>query len=364
MPAKAGIHDALSSGPENRKDSAPRLSDFTYDLPPGRIATSPARPRDSAKLLHISETLRDHTVRDLPSLLRAGDLLVVNDTRVIPAQLSAMRGGAAIGITLDKPQADGAWLVLLRNAKRVKPGDTLTIDDFFAADVIAVHEGGTATLRFNHEGAAFEKALKRTGALALPPYIPRSEGITESDGADYQTMFAEHDGAVAAPTAGLHFTPELLEALAARGISTTRVTLHVGAGTFLPVRSENLHEHKMHAERGFLSAAAAAQINQTRAAGGRIIPIGTTALRLIESATDEHGIIHPFAGETDIFILPGYKFKISDLLFTNFHLPHSTLLMLVSAFAGTQRIREAYRHAIGTEYRFYSYGDACLLERA
>jgi len=343
---------------------AAKLSDFDYDLPPDRIATSPARPRDSAKLLHVSSTFRDHTVRDLPSLLRPGDLLVVNDTRVIQAQLSAMRGGASIGITLDKPQADGAWQVLLRNARRVKPGDTLTIDETFSADVVAVHDGGTASLRFNLAGAAFQGALQRTGALALPPYIARPDGITATDREDYQTMFAEHDGAVAAPTAGLHFTPALLDALQVREIGITRVTLHVGAGTFLPVRTENLADHKMHAERGFLSAAAAAEINQTRAAGGRIIPIGTTALRLIESATDADGIIHPFAGETDVFILPGYKFKIADLLFTNFHLPHSTLLMLVSAFAGIERIREAYKYAIGAEYRFYSYGDACLLERA
>jgi S-adenosylmethionine:tRNA ribosyltransferase-isomerase len=341
-----------------------KLSDFDYELPPDRIATSPARPRDSAKLLHVSSTLRDYTVRDLPSLLRPGDLLVVNDTRVIPAQLSAMRGDAHIGITLDKPQADGAWLVLLRNARRVKPGDTLTIDADFSAIVIAVDEGGTATLRFNLAGAAFQNALQRTGALALPPYIARPEGVTANDSDDYQTMFAEHDGAVAAPTAGLHFTPALLDALQAQEIGIARVTLHVGAGTFLPVRTENVADHKMHAERGFLSAAAAARINQTRASGGRIIPIGTTALRLIESATDADGIIHPFAGETDIFILPGYKFKIADLLFTNFHLPHSTLLMLVSAFSGMERIRAAYRHAIGANYRFYSYGDACLLERA
>jgi S-adenosylmethionine:tRNA ribosyltransferase-isomerase len=341
-----------------------KLSEFDYDLPPDRIAASPARPRDSARLLHVSETLHDHVVSDLPSLLRPGDLLVVNDTRVIPAQLSAMRGDAHIGITLDKPQVDGTWLVLLRNARRVKPGDTLTIDEFFSADVIAVHEGGAATLRFNVEGTAFQSALQRTGALALPPYIARPEGVTARDSDDYQTMFAEHDGAVAAPTAGLHFTPALLDSLQERQIGITRVTLHVGAGTFLPVRTENLHEHKMHAERGFLTAAAAARINQTRAADGRIIPIGTTALRLIESATDSRGIIHEFAGETDIFILPGYKFKIADLLFTNFHLPHSTLLMLVSAFAGTERIREAYQYAIGEKYRFYSYGDACLLERA
>jgi S-adenosylmethionine:tRNA ribosyltransferase-isomerase len=341
-----------------------KLSDFSYELPPERIATAPARPRDSAKLLHIGERLRDHIIRDLPSLLRAGDLLVVNDTRVIPAQLAAMRGGANIGITLDKPVGDGAWLVLLRNAKRVKAGDMLRIDEAFAAEVLAVYEGGTAALRFNVEGEAFHEALQRTGALALPPYIARPEGVTARDSSDYQTMFAEHDGAVAAPTAGLHFTPELLAALQARNIGIVRVTLHVGAGTFLPVRVENVLDHKMHAERGFLSAIAAARINETRGAGGRIIPIGTTALRLIESAADADGIVHEFAGETDIFITPGYRFKVADLLFTNFHLPHSTLLMLVSAFAGMERIRAAYEYAIGAKYRFYSYGDACLLERA
>jgi S-adenosylmethionine:tRNA ribosyltransferase-isomerase len=341
-----------------------KLADFGYDLPAERIATAPARPRDSAKLLHVGEGLRDHVVRDLPGLLRAGDLLVVNDTKVIPAQLSAKRGDAHIGITLDKPGADGTWLVLLRNARRVRAGDTLSIDEGFLADVVAVHEGGTAALRFNVEGAAFSDALRRNGALALPPYIARPEGVTEADAADYQTMFAEHEGAVAAPTAGLHFTPALLDAFQAEKIGIARVTLHVGAGTFLPVRVENVMEHKMHAERGFISAAVAAQINETRANGGRIIPVGTTALRLLESAADEGGAVHQFAGETEIFIVPGYKFKVADLLFTNFHLPHSTLLMLVSAFAGMQRIRSAYAYAIREGYRFYSYGDACLLERA
>jgi S-adenosylmethionine:tRNA ribosyltransferase-isomerase len=341
-----------------------KLSDFDYKLPPEHIATAPARPRDSAKLLHVGETLRDYTVRDLPSLLRPGDLLVVNDTRVIPAQLSARRGEAHIGITLDKPRADGSWVVLLRNARRVKPGDTLEIDKDFSANVMAVYDGGMAALHFNVEGAAFQDALHRTGALALPPYIARPDGGTENDSTDYQTMFAEHDGAVAAPTAGLHFTPALLEALQAREIGLARVTLHVGAGTFLPVRVDDVREHKMHAERGSLSAATASLINKTRDLGGRIVPVGTTALRLLESAADERGVVYEFAGETDIFIVPGYKFKITDLLFTNFHLPHSTLLMLVSAFAGMERIREAYQYAIGAKYRFYSYGDACLLERA
>jgi S-adenosylmethionine:tRNA ribosyltransferase-isomerase len=341
-----------------------KLSDFSYDLPPDRIATAPARPRDSARLLHVGETLDDYFVRDLPALLRAGDMLVVNDTRVIPAQLSAMRGAARIGITLDRPNEFGDWLVLLRNARRVKAGDELAIADGFSATVVAVHEGGTGVLRFNLGGEAFLAALHESGALALPPYIARPSGITEADAADYQTMFAAHDGAVAAPTAGLHFTPGLLAALGEKGIGITRVTLHVGAGTFLPVRVEDLSAHKMHAERGIVTAQAAAAINAAREAGGRIIPVGTTALRLVESAAREDGRLDAYAGDTDIFILPGYRFKVADLLFTNFHLPHSTLLMLVSAFAGMERICAAYAHAIAAQYRFYSYGDACLLERA
>lgn len=340
-----------------------QLSVFGYDLPPARIATAPARPRDSARLLHVTQAaLHDHIVRDLPSLLRPDDLLVVNDTKVIPAQLSARRGEAKIGITLDRRLDDGAWRVLLRNAKRVKQGDLLEIDPDFSARVEAMLEGGAALLRFTADD--FYAALARSGALALPPYIARPDGITEQDKADYQTLFAAHEGAVAAPTAGLHFTPELLAALEARGIEMAKVTLHVGAGTFLPVRVEVVEEHKMHAERGFITEATAARINEAKAAGRRIIPIGTTALRLLESAATDEGVLTPFDSETDIFIYPGYRFKIADALFTNFHLPHSTLLMLVSAFAGLERIKSAYDHAIANEYRFYSYGDACLLERA
>lgn len=340
------------------------LSDFGYHLPPSHIATTPARPRDSAKLLHVANNFQDHTISDLPNLLRPGDLLVINNTRVIPAQLTATRGAATIGITLDRRLDNGDWRVLLRNARRAKPGDTLTISEKFNAAVIAVQDGGTATLRFNRTGDDFYESLQTSGSLALPPYIARPDGLTPQDSTDYQTMFAQQNGAVAAPTAGLHFTPALMAALAAKNITTTQVTLHVGAGTFLPVRTENLGDHKMHAERGFISAQAAAAINTAKAAGSRIIPIGTTALRLIESAASADGIIHPFDSETEIFILPGYHFKIADLLFTNFHLPHSTLLMLVSAFAGIERIRAAYSHAIAANYRFYSYGDACLLERA
>ena len=338
------------------------LEDFGYDLPPERIATAPARPRDAARLLHVGAALRDGVVGDLPGLLRPGDLLVVNDTRVIPAQLEAMRGAAGVGITLDRPLADGAWRVLLRNARRVKPGDVLQIDEDFSATVAEVEDGGGAILQF--AAADFSAALRRAGALALPPYIARPDGVTQADAADYQTMFAAHDGAVAAPTAGLHFTPDLLVALAARGVEVVPVTLHVGAGTFLPVRVADVREHRMHAERGFISAAAAARINAARAQGGRVVPVGTTALRLLESVANAAGAVAEFAGDTDIFILPGYRFKVADMLFTNFHLPRSTLLMLVSAFAGIERIRTAYAHAIADGYRFYSYGDACLLERA
>lgn len=338
-----------------------QLSDFDYALPPERIATQPARPRDSAKLLHVAaDGLHDHIVRDLPALLRPDDLLVVNNTKVIPAQITARRGDAKIGITLDRRLDDGNWHVLLRNAKRVKPGDVLVIAPDFSADVVQLLAGGAAVLRFTAED--FYAALARCGALALPPYIARPEGLTAQDQSDYQTLFAAQEGAVAAPTAGLHFTPDLLSALQAKGIELAHVTLHVGAGTFLPVRVERVEEHKMHAERGVITAETAAQLNAAKAQGRRIIPVGTTSLRLLESAAHEDGTLKAFNSETDIFIYPGYRFKIADALITNFHLPHSTLLMLVSAFAGRERIRAAYSHAIAHEYRFYSYGDACLLE--
>ncbi|MDE8346003.1 MAG: tRNA preQ1(34) S-adenosylmethionine ribosyltransferase-isomerase QueA [Acidocella sp.] len=341
-----------------------KLSDFGYDLPPEAIAVVPARPRDAARLLHVRGDggLGDFVMRDLAGLLRAGDLLVVNDTKVIPAQLTGMRGHARIGITLDRMREDGCWRVLLRNARRVRVGDVLEIGPDFAAELVETPQGGVGVLRFMTEDLF--AALARHGALALPPYIARPDGVKAEDAADYQTMFAAHEGAVAAPTAGLHFTPRLMDGLSQAGVGVARVTLHVGAGTFLPVRNEDVTAHKMHAERGILSPAVAARINEARAAGGRIIPVGTTALRLLESAAGDDGVIHEFDGETDIFILPGYRFRAADLLVTNFHLPHSTLLMLVSAFAGMARIKAAYEHAITAGYRFYSYGDACLLERA
>ena len=344
-----------------------QLADFDYALPPSAIATEPARPRDSARLLQVgSSNLTDSHIYDLPDLLRAGDCLVVNDTKVIPAQLTATRGNATIGITLDRPLTDGCWRVLLRNARRAREGEQLTLHgtDHFTATVIARDDDGSATLRFNQTGADFDAALAACGALALPPYIARPDGPTAQDASDYQTVFADRPGAVAAPTAGLHFTPSLLEALSARGIGLARVTLHVGAGTFLPVRGETIDSHKIHAEYGEISAASATQINDARQAGGRIIAVGTTALRLLESAITPERLIQPFAAETEIFLHPGVKMQAADLLLTNFHLPRSTLLMLVAGFAGLARIKSAYAHAIAQGYRFYSYGDACLLERA
>jgi S-adenosylmethionine:tRNA ribosyltransferase-isomerase len=357
------------------------LADFDFELPPDRIARTPARPRDAARLLCVPARagdvarhdanrlepphLEDRVVRDLADLLRPGDVLVANDTRVIPAQLTARRGEARIGITLDQPRADGTWHALARNARRLHEGDILSFDgagDLTAA-VAARDPDGGVTLRFNLTDDAFLDALRLAGTLALPPYIPRPGGPTSSDAEDYQTIFATKDGAVAAPTAGLHFTPSLLAALDARHIQWTTVTLHVGAGTFLPVRSDDVTQHRMHAERGEISQAAARAINAARAAGGRVVAVGTTALRLLESAVAEDGSIAPFAGEASLFILPGFRFRAVDLLMTNFHLPRSTLFMLVCAFAGTATMRAAYAHAIDSRYRFYSYGDSSLLWR-
>lgn len=341
-------------------------ADFDFALPADCIAHHPARPRDSARLLHVAAGgLHDRIVRGLPDSLRPGDILVANDTRVIPAQLSARRGAARVGVTLDRPLANGTWHALVRNARRLKPGDTLHFDgaEDLTAEVRHRDPDGGAALAFSLEGAAFADALRRAGALALPPYIDRPSGPTAQDASDYQTVFATHEGAVAAPTAGLHFTPELLAALAARGVLRTTVTLHVGAGTFLPLRDDNIDAHTLHAERGTIGAAEADAINRARAAGGRLVAVGTTSLRLLESAAAPDGQIRPFHGETAIFIKPGHRFRSADLLMTNFHLPRSTLFMLVCAFSGTARMRAAYAHAIGTGYRFYSYGDASLLER-
>jgi len=342
------------------------LSAFDFDLPPERIAQAPARPRDSARLLCVGATLIDRVVRDLAELLAPGDILVSNDTRVIPAQLAARRGAARIGITLDRPLADGTWHALARNARRLRPGDVLTFEGAadFTATVAARDPDGGVALAFDRSGEDFAAALRAAGRLALPPYIARPSGPTDADAADYQTIFARREGAVAAPTAGLHFTPRLLAALDARGVRRVTVTLHVGAGTFLPVREANVAAHRMHAEWGEIDAPTAAAINDARASGGRVVAVGTTSLRLLETAAAADGIVRPFAGETDLFILPGHRFRAVDRLVTNFHLPRSTLFMLVSAFAGEARMRAAYRHAIASGYRFYSYGDACLLDQA
>lgn len=331
--------------------------DFDFALPPDRIAHHPARPRDSARLLHVGADLTDARVSALPTLLRPGDVLAVNDTRVIPAQLSARRGNARIGLTLDQPRPDGAWNALARNARRLRAGDTLSFDGAPAllAEVLAREPDGSVTLRFND---ALADALPRIGALALPPYIARPDGPTADDAADYQTVFATHPGAVAAPTAALHFTPDLLAALDRAGIPCVAITLHVGAGTFLPVRDDPARHH-IHAERGTVTPEAAEALN----AATRIVAVGTTSLRLLETAADEAGRIQPFDGETRLFIRPGHRFRTAGALLTNFHLPRSTLFMLVCAFAGTARIQAAYQHAIAAGYRFYSYGDSSLLER-
>jgi S-adenosylmethionine:tRNA ribosyltransferase-isomerase len=340
-----------------------RLADFDFDLPPDRIAQHPARPRDAARLLHVTpDGLADRKVRDLPSLLRPGDAMVVNDTRVVPARLTAWRGEARIEITLDQPRPDGTWHALARNARRLRPRDELRFagSNGLRATVVEREADGSVVLAFNRRDAAFRAALGEAGALALPPYVARPAGPLPEDSSDYQTVFARHDGAVAAPTAGLHFTPTLLEALARRGVQQVAITLHVGAGTFLPVRSDDITQHRMHAERGEITPRAAEAINAAK----RVVSVGTTSLRLLETAADTEGRIHPFIGDTSLYILPGYRFRTVDLLLTNFHLPRSTLFMLVSAFAGSARMRAAYAHAIAAGYRFYSYGDACLLERA
>ena len=351
-----------------------KTADFDFDLPRELIAQRPAHPRESARLLDAQDGLTDRAVGDLASLLQPGDLMVFNNTRVIPALLSGTRlrevsdSKAAperkISVTLHKPDGEGVWRAFAKPARRLEPGDRIAFGDGFSAKVIEKHEMGEVSLRFEAAGEEFHNALRRFGRPPLPPYIKRPELPDDSDAADYQTLFAKHDGAVAAPTAGLHFTPELMAALDARGVSTAPLTLHVGAGTFLPVTVEDIEHHRMHAEFGEISSATAATVNETHARGGRVLAVGTTSLRLLESAVDADGAVHPFTGDTSIFITPGYRFGAVDLLLTNFHLPRSTLYMLVSAFAGTEHIRAAYAHAIAQRYRFYSYGDAMLLKGA
>ncbi len=334
---------------------------FDFELPQDRIALRPARPRDSARLLLVEgERISDRTVLDLPRLLRRGDVLVFNDTRVIPAQLEGRRGGARIGATLHKREGLRGWWAFVRNAKRLKPGDRIDFEAGVAASVVEKAEDGSVLLHF-HGDEAVEILLDRAGRMPLPPYIAGKRPADEADRSDYQTMFAREEGAVAAPTAALHFTERLVTALDEAGIGRETLTLHVGAGTFLPVKVEDTAEHRMHAEWGRIDAATAERLNAACAGGGRLIAVGTTSLRLLESAADDQGIIHPFEGDTAIFITPGYRFKAIDGLITNFHLPRSTLFMLVSALMGLDVMKSAYRHAIREGYRFYSYGDASLL---
>jgi S-adenosylmethionine:tRNA ribosyltransferase-isomerase len=337
------------------------IATYDFDLPPGLIAARPANPRDSARLLHVGAGLADRTVRDLPRLLRPGDLLVVNDTKVIPAHLVGRRGAAKVEITLHRQDGVGIWRGLARPAKRLKPCDRVEFGGALSAEVLARNEG-EVTLSFGLDDAAMRGALARHGAIPLPPYIPRDEGADARDLADYQTMFARAEGAVAAPTAGLHFTPALLDALAAAGIGRASVTLHVGPGTFLPVKTDDIRAHRMHSERATLTNETAEAINAARAKGGRIVAVGSTALRTLESAAAEDGMLCSYDGDTALFITPGYRFKAVDLMMTNFHLPRSTLFILVAAFGGLERMRAAYAHAIGQSYRFFSYGDACLIE--
>ena len=344
--------------------AAMKTADFDFDLPSECIADRPVSPRDAARLLVVDGSLRDLQVRDLPGLLEPGDVLVFNDTRVLPARLRGRRGEARIEVTLHKQEAANEWRAFARPAKRLRLGDAIIFADGLSAEVVDKGEGGEVLLRFDVGGADLIAALQRHGEMPLPPYIRREGGADERDRVDYQTMFAEIEGAVAAPTAGLHFTPELMQAVRDRGVIAAPLTLHVGAGTFLPVKVEDIAEHRMHAEYGEITAENAQTVNKARAAGGRVVAVGTTVLRLLESAADEDGVLHPFAGDTDIFITPGYRFKIVDLLMTNFHLPKSTLFMLVCAFAGMDRMKAAYAHAIAAGYRFYSYGDGSLLKRA
>ena len=355
------------------------LADFDFDLPEDRIALRPVSPRDSARMLVVRSGggLEDRSVADLPDLLAPGDCLVFNDTRVIPARLfgTRERDGLTVRLeaTLHKRLGPSRWSAFMRPGKRLRVGDRVRFGQAgdaacagagLDATIEAKHDGGEVALLFDLTGPALDEAVRNLGLMPLPPYIAAKRAEDERDRGDYQTVYAREDGSVAAPTAGLHFTPGLLERLDARGIGRRFVTLHVGAGTFLPVKTEAIEEHKMHAEVGEVTEETASALNAVRAKGGRIVCVGTTSLRLLESATDADGTVRPFRGETDIFITPGYRFRAADALMSNFHLPQSTLLMLVAALAGMDTMRAAYRHAVDTHYRFYSYGDASLWFRS
>ena len=343
-----------------------KLSDFDFSLPPELIAQVPVEPRDASRLLHVPAgelPFGDKLFCDLPSLLREGDVLVFNNTKVIPARLTGKRGEAQVEVTLHRSLGTHAWDAFAKRSKRLKVGDVITFaEPSFSAEVTAKHEGGRIEIRFHCEPEALFPLLERYGQMPLPPYIKREDKRAE-DSQSYQTIYAQREGAVAAPTAGLHFTPEVMDALAAKGIRSHYVTLHVGGGTFLPVKSENIEEHQMHSEWIDISGETAQAINTAKAEGRRIVAVGTTSLRSLESAADAQGMLHPMQGDTDIFITPGYRFRMVDALVTNFHLPKSTLFMLVSAFCGRERMQAAYAHAIAQGYRFFSYGDSSLLER-
>jgi S-adenosylmethionine:tRNA ribosyltransferase-isomerase len=339
-----------------------RIELFDFDLPADSIADRPCVPRDSARLLNFApDALEDSTVSALPNLLRCGDVMVFNDTRVIPARLLGKRDQMAVEMLLHKQLTPETWEGFARPAKRLRPGQTLEFPGGLSGEILK-REGPFVTVAFNMAGEQFLSALSQAGHVPLPPYIKRDDDARDRE--DYQTVYAARDGAIAAPTAGLHFTPELLSALQVSGVTQQHITLHVGAGTFLPVSVDDTDDHKMHSEWGEISEDAANVINEARDKGGRIIAVGTTSLRLLETAADENGIVHPYTGDTSIFITPGYEFKAVDMLMTNFHLPRSTLFMLVCAFAGLERMKEAYAHALASNYRFYSYGDACLLTRS
>ena len=341
-----------------------RTADFDYDLPRSMIAQRPAMPRESARLLEVrADGLIDRVIRDLPSLLERGDLLVFNDTKVVPTRIKGRRGAVRVEATLHRRIGQAIWRVFAKPGRRLRLGDEVEFDGGITAIVVEKLETGEVTLAFGMDDATLDATLERVGHMPLPPYI-RREAPDNRDRDDYQTIFARRPGAVAAPTAGLHFTREILAALDARGVRRHAVTLHVGAGTFVPVKTQDPRDHRMHAEWGEISTETANAVNETRSAGGRIVAVGTTSLRLLETASDDDGHVRPFRGDTDLYITPGFRFGVVDLLLTNFHLPRSTLLMLVSAFAGTKRVLAAYEHAKRTGYRFFSYGDACLLHRA
>lgn len=341
-----------------------RVDDFDFDLPPELIAQRPAIPRDASRLLVVADgALKDRLLQDLPSLLHPGDVLVVNNTKVLRARLVGMRGTAKIEATLHKRVGDGEWLAFAKPSRRLNVGDVVNWSGPFTSRVVSKGERGEVQLKFDRSESELETLLEEYGSVPLPPYIKRIPSDTTSDTTDYQTIFASSVGAVAAPTAGLHFTSDLMRQLEARGVRRAELTLHVGAGTFLPVTVEHIEQHIMHSEWGQIDEITADLINSARRDGRRIVAVGTTSLRLLESAADGDGRIRPFRGETQIFITPGYQFRTADILLTNFHLPRSTLFMLVCAFAGFEAMKLAYKHAVEQRYRFYSYGDACLLFR-